>query len=580
MKSRKHPSLFLPCSRAELEKQGISRPDVILVSGDAYIDSPYCGVAVIGRVLQDAGFSVGLIPQPDVRSSRDICALGEPRLFWGVSGGCVDSEVANYTALGKPRRSCDFTPGGKNTRRPDRALIVYTNLIRRFFKHTAPIVLGGLEASLRRVAHYDQRTDSIRRSVLLDAKADLLVYGMGEKAVLQIAESLHLDQGLQGIPGTCEMGKELPAGYFRLPAFEEVQKDPRAFAEMFRQFYVRAMQDHGPGLAQWHGKRCVLQHPPAGPMSRAELDYIQELPFMHDAHPDCKAQGEIKALQTIQDSILTHRGCYGECSFCSIAVHQGRRIISRSRQSILREAGRLAARPGFKGVLKDVGGPTANMYASGCKRLSRGEPCLDRSCIGHHGVCAELKSGHKAQMRLLQELQSLPGVKRVQVASGVRYDLILADHSFGRQYLEQLVKSHVSGQLKIAPEHSQEHVLELMNKPAAQQAEQFVRLFQEICSKAGKRLYLSCYVIAAHPGCSLEDMQSFLRFARSRLHFVPEQVQIFTPLPGTRATVMYHSGLDPVSGRQVSREKSLQGKKRQKEVLFGKTSRGRKGRGK
>ncbi|MGM0425520.1 MAG: YgiQ family radical SAM protein [Thermodesulfobacteriota bacterium] len=579
MKSGKYPSLFLPCSRIELGKQGISRPDVILVSGDAYIDSPYCGVAVIGRVLQDAGFSVGIIPQPDLQTGRDICAWGEPRLFWGVSGGCVDSEVANYTALGKPRRSCDFTPGCKNTRRPDRALIAYTNLIRRFFKATVPIVLGGLEASLRRIAHYDLRKDNIRRSVLLDSKADLLVYGMGERPALQIARVLDKGRGLQGIPGTCEMGKEVPEGYLRLPAFEEVQNDPGAFAEMFRQFYVRAMQDHGPGLAQAYGNRYLLQHPPAGPMTRSELDHIQELPFMHDAHPDCKAKGEIKALQTIQDSIVTHRGCYGECSFCSIAVHQGRRIISRSRQSILREAERMASSPGFKGVLKDVGGPTANMYASGCKRLNRGEPCLDRSCIGYQGICPELKPGHKAQMRLLQDLEALPGVKRVQVASGVRHDLVLADRSFGRQYLEQLLKRHVSGQLKIAPEHSKEQVLELMNKPAAEQAAQFVRLFEQVCASVGKRLYLSCYVIAAHPGCKLEDMRQFLEFAKSRLHFVPQQVQIFTPLPCTRSTVMYHSGLDPVSGREVSSERGLQGKKQQKEVLFDKASRGRKGRG-
>jgi uncharacterized radical SAM protein YgiQ len=300
---------------------------------------------------------------------------------------------------------------------------------------------------------------------------------------------------------------------------------------------------------------------------------------MHDAHPDFKAKGEIKALQTIQNSILTHRGCYGECSFCSIAVHQGRRIISRSRQSILREAKRMASSPGFKGVLKDVGGPTANMYASGCKRLSRGEPCQKRSCIGYQGVCPELKPGHKAQMRLLQDLEALPGVKRVQVASGVRHDLILADKSFGRQYLEQLLKRHVSGQLKIAPEHSQEHVLELMNKPPAEQAAQFVRQFEEVRSKLNKNLHLSCYVVAAHPGCSLEDMQSFLRFARSKLHFVPEQVQIFTPLPSTRSTAIYYSGLDPESGRQVSSEKSLQGKKRQKEILFGKTFRGSRGKG-
>lgn len=567
--------MYLTLSRNELEKKRVSQLDVILVSGDAYIDSPYCGVAVIGRILQNAGFSVGLIPQPDVKSSLDISALGEPRLFWGVSGGCVDSEVANYTALGKPRRTCDFTPGGRNVKRPDRALIAYTNLIRRYFKNTVPVVLGGLEASLRRIAHYDQRTDSIRRSVLLDSKADLLVYGMGERAALKIAWALYNGQSLQNIPGTCEMSKKAPKGYYQLSGFSKVKKDPRAFADMFKQFYERAMQDFGPGLIQKYQDRYLLQHPPSAPLNQDDLDRIHELPFMHDAHPDCSAQGEIKALQTIQNSIVTHRGCYGECSFCSIAVHQGRRIISRSRQSILREARNLASRPRFNGIIKDVGGPTANMYASGCKRLSKGEPCANRSCIGYQGVCSKLRFGHKSLMRLLRELAAVPGVQRVYVSSGLRHDLALADENYGLQYLEHLVRYNISGQLKIAPEHSANQVLELMNKPRAEHTVRFVRFFQNICFRVGKRVYLSCYVMAAHPGCTLGHMRQFLQFARSMLHFVPEQVQIFTPLPSTRSTVMYHSGLDPFSGREISREKNLQGKKRQKEILFRKDSKGK-----
>lgn len=559
--------MFLAQSKAELLQKGALQPDVILISGDAYIDSPYCGVAIIGRILEDAGFSVGLISQPDIYTGRDIAALGAPRLFWGVSGGCVDSEVANYTALGKPRRTCDFTPGGRNIKRPDRAVLVYSNLIRRHFKNTAPIVLGGLEASLRRIAHYDFRSDSIRRSLLLDSKADLLVYGMGEKAALAVAAALDQGRGLENIPGTCEVAYQAPQHYFELPAYEQVKNDPRAYADMFRQFYIRAVQTAGPGMVQRYQRRYLLHHPPAAPLSRAELDHIHGLSYMHDAHPASKAQGSIKALQTIQDSIVTHRGCYGECSFCSIAVHQGRRIINRSRRSILDEAHKMTLRPGFSGTLKDVGGPTANMYASGCKMLTKGEPCLERSCIGFQGVCSGLQQGHKAQMRLLQDLLALPGIEKVFVASGVRHDLVLADQKYGLQYLRQLAARHISGQLKIAPEHSVEEVLELMNKPPAEQTSEFVRIFKNITARTGRKLYLSCYVIAAHPGCTYRHMQQFLDFARSSLHFVPEQVQIFTPLPLTRSTVMFHSGLDPFSNQKVSSEKTQKARNRQKQVL-------------
>ncbi len=562
-------SMHLPCTRAELQQRGVHRPDIILVSGDAHIDSPYCGVAVVGRVLEDAGFIVAVLPQPDTQSSQDICSLGEPRLFWGISAGCVDSEVANYTALGKPRRTCDFTPGGKNIKRPDRACIVYSNLIRRYFKNTVPLVLGGLEASLRRIAHYDFRSNRIRRSLLLDAKADLLVYGMGEKSVLEIARRLNTGYSLQAVPGTCEVSKQRPESYFELPALEQVQEDSKSYARMFRQFYQRAVQEFGPGLVQRHQDRYLVHHPPASLMSRSELDYIHELFLGHDAHPVCKSQGRIKALETIQDSIITHRGCYGECSFCSIALHQGRKIISRSRESILREARRLVARPGFKGTLQDVGGPTANMYGSGCKRLARGEPCLDRACIGYQGVCKQLKPGHKAGIRLLRELQALPGVHKVIVASGLRHDLVLADKRYGLDYLRQLAGKHVSGQLKIAPEHSVDHILQLMNKPPAGQTAEFARIWNRMAgSGPQKKLFLSCYVIAAHPGCSEQDMRHFLDFARSRLHFIPQQVQIFTPLPCTRSTVMYHSGLDPFSGREVRSEKSQKGKEQQKNILL------------
>jgi len=572
--------MYLPLTPQELARKGATRPDVILVSGDTYIDSPYCGVAVIGRVLEDAGYSVALVPQPDTESSRDIAALGEPRLFWGVSGGCVDSEVANYTALGKPRRQCDFTPGGENTLRPDRASIVYTNLIRRHFKNTAPIVLGGLEASLRRIAHYDFRSGRVRRSLLIDAKSDLLVYGMGEQAALTIARRLDSGSEISNIPGTCVVANSPPEGYSRLPAFETVRDDRQAFARMYHSFYRLASDPGSPGLTQPHGDKYLVHHPPQPMMSQEELDRIHELPFRHEPHPGCRRQGEIRALDTIRDSLITHRGCYGECSFCAIALHQGRTVISRSTESILREAEGLARREGFSGTIRDAGGPTANMYASGCSRLRRGSPCTDRHCIGHHGVCSRLEPGHAEQMRLLRRLENIPGVERVFVSSGVRHDLLLADGQNGRAYLEQLAARHISGQLKIAPEHSVDSVLELMNKPQISTVSEFLDLFRKTVKKKGLSLHLSCYVIAAHPGCHEKDMKRFLDFARSELRFIPRQVQIFVPLPSTRSTVMYHCGLDPFSGREVSCVRSVAGKSKQKRVLLSGPPNKRRGGGK
>ena len=559
--------MFLPASRAELKERSISRPDVILVTGDAYIDSPYCGVAVIGRVLQAAGYSVAVIPQPHTDSPADIAALGEPRLFWGISAGCVDSEVANYTPLGKPRRSCDFTPGGRNDRRPDRASIVYTNLVRRHFKNTVPIVLGGIEASLRRIAHYDFRSDSVRRSLLLDAKADLLVYGMGERAVLDIAAALSHGQHVEAVPGTCIVAKKPPDTYETLPRFESVRKDKKAFASMFNLFYTCNTRKSAPGLVQQHGDRYLVHHPPARPLSREELDRIHELPFQHDAHPACRAQGEIRALDTIRDSIVTHRGCFGECSFCAIALHQGRSVLSRSKESILREAKSLSQRKGFRGTIKDVGGPTANMYKASCPRLDELEPCQEKSCIGYHGICHRLRLGHDRQMELLREIENIPGVKNVFVSSGIRFDLILADARHGRAYLKQLIARHISGQLKIAPEHCVDSVLELMNKPTAEKASRFAALYRELAQKTGKNIHLSCYVISAHPGSSQEHMERFLQFARKHFRFMPEQVQIFTPTPSTRSTTMYWSGLDPFTGRKVWSERRVAGKQKQKEIL-------------
>ncbi len=554
-------------TRSELASKGISRPDVILVTGDAYIDSPYSGIAIIGRVLESAGYSVAVIAQPDISRPEDIAALGEPRLFWGVSSGCVDSEIANYTALGKPRRTCDFTPGGMNSKRPDRACIVYANLIRRHFKNTVPVVLGGIEASLRRIAHYDRRTDRIRRSILPDSKADILVYGMGEFSVLEIAQRLRQGMGLDYIPGTCIMSSSAPDKYIRLPDYAQAADNPRLFTSMFELFYRNSQGPAGKGLVQKYESRYLIHHPPNRLPGRNELDGFYELPFTNEVHPQCASQGKVRAMETIQNSITTHRGCYGECSFCSIAVHQGRSVVSRSLDSIVREARRLAANPGFSGVIRDAGGPTANMYGSGCKRLSLGNPCQDRHCTGFNGVCEKLVQGHGKQKRLLDKLKAVPGVNKVQIASGIRFDLILSDQRHGMGYLEQVIGNHTAGQMKIAPEHCSDHVLQMMNKPGSSLLKEFAGLYRRVAAELKKNVYLSCYAIAAHPGCRIEDMRSFLRFSRSNLRFSPEQVQIFTPGPSTRSTAMYCTGIDPFTGLKIWSEKSIKGKQQQKDIM-------------
>jgi uncharacterized radical SAM protein YgiQ len=557
---------FLPTTRAELDERGWERPDVVLVSGDSYIDSPFIGVAVIGRVLEQAGFRVGIIAQPDVNSADDITRLGEPRLFWGVTGGSVDSLVANTTANKKRRRTDDYTPGGLNNRRPDRAVIVYSNLIRRYFKSTRPIVLGGIEASLRRVAHYDFWSDSLRRSILFDAKADFLLYGMAEKSVLALARALDAGADITGLPGLCTIAKTPPPGYLALPSYEEVVNDKSAFISMFHAFYQNMDPHYARGLVQRHSDRYLVQNPPAQQLSQAELDGIYALPFQRGQHPYYEQQGPVKALDTIRFAISTHRGCYGECNFCAIAIHEGRTVYWRSADSIVAEAEAITRLPGFKGYITDVGGPTANMYGIECrKKLDRGD-CADRRCL-FPTICPALKPDHQAQIELLRRLRQVPGVKRVFVASGIRYDMVLADAKHGREYLKEIVNDHVSGQLKVAPEHSEDHVLEKMGKPGRAALLKFKALFDELSRQAHKDQYLTYYLIAAYPGCSEADMRRLKQFTSRELHISPEQVQIFTPAPSTYGSLMYYTGLDPFTGQRLSVEKKSSGRERQKKVM-------------
>jgi uncharacterized radical SAM protein YgiQ len=542
--------------------------DIILVTGDAYIDSPFMGVALIGKYLVDSGFRVGVIAQPDISSATDIRRLGEPELFWGVSGGSIDSMVANRTASGKRRRKDDYTPGGRNERRPDRAAIVYANLIRQHFKSTSPVVLGGIEASLRRVAHYDFWSDKIRRSILVDSKADYLLYGMAEKAAGELAETLKKGGDPTRIRGLSFISKTKPDDALEMPSFEEVEGDKALFAEMFKIFYDSNDPVTAKTLTQAYGPRFLVQNPPAVSLTTEELDRIHGLSFERDAHPEALKEGEVRALETIRFSISTHRGCYGECSFCAIGVHQGRLITSRSKESIIEEATVLTKHPKFKGRIEDVGGPTANMYGFECDKKIKKGSCIDINCVMPE-VCKLLPIDHGPQIELLRELREVEGVKKVVVASGLRYDMIMADKLRGEEYLRELVTHHVSGQMKVAPEHSEDEVLRLMEKPGTETLLKFRELFYKFTEEAEKEQYLTYYLIAAHPGSTNEDMQSLRRFCQSKLKNLPEQVQLFTPTPSTYSTLMYWTGVDPKTSEPCFVERSTKGREAQKDVITG-----------
>lgn len=558
--------MFLPTTQAELKKLKWDKLDIILITGDVYIDSPFSGVSVIGHLLLDAGFRVGIIAQPDPGSSDDISRLGEPELFWGITGGCMDSLVANYTATKKKRRSDDLTAGGKNNRRPDRACVVYANLIRRYFKDTRPLVLGGIEASLRRIAHYDYWSDSIRRSILFDARADFLVYGMAEKAILELATALQNHRDTQDIRGICYIAAQKPDDFLELPAFEEAAADKNAFAAMFNLFYKNNDPLTARGMVQRHGPRFLIHNPPQPALTTSELDMIYALNFARAVHPFYQASGKVQAMDTIRFSITSHRGCFGECNFCSIGVHEGRAVISRSENSVISEAQKLAALPDFKGYILDVGGPSANMYGMNCRRKQTQGGCPHKRCLYPH-VCANLNVDHEKQINLLRRLRKIKGVRKVFVASGIRYDLLLADKKHCLNYMQELVAHHISGQLKVAPEHTSEKILKIMGKPGIEALLEFKAIFEKLNRDAGCRQFLTYYFIAAHPGCTDGDMRDLKAFASRKLKIHPRQVQIFTPTPSTYSSLMYWTGIDPATGGKIFVEKDAGKKQKQKDII-------------
>ena len=560
--------MFLPTTMEEVKKLGWNYLDIILISGDTYIDSSYNGSALIGKWLYKHGFKVGIIAQPDINSDVDIKRLGEPKLYWAVSAGCVDSMVANYTATKKKRRSDDFTPGGENTRRPDRASIAYTNLIKRHFKNSeVPIVLGGIEASLRRITHYDYWSNNLRRPLIFDAKADILSYGMGEKSMLELARAIRDKKDWRDIRGLSYISKEIKEGYLELPSYENCVKDKKEFIKAFETFYHNCDSILAKGLYQKCGDRYLIQNPPSENFSSRELDAIYSMEFERDVHPYYKKMGEVRALDTIKTSVTTHRGCYGECNFCAIAIHQGRTVISRTEDSIVDEIKEITKMKKFKGNIADVGGPTANMYQVECKKKLKFGACQDRRCL-YPQKCPALKIDHSKQVDLLKRLKGIDKIKKIFIASGIRYDMILDDKKCGQMYMEEIIKDHVSGQMKIAPEHTEDKVLSLMGKQGKASLKEFKEKFYQINKKLGKKQFLTYYLIAAHPGCNEKDMLDLKRFASAELRVNPEQVQIFTPTPSTYSTLMYYTEMDPFTGKKLFVEKDNGKKQKQKDILI------------
>lgn len=568
-------SQFLPTTPQELKELGWDRCDVILISGDAYVDSPYIGVAVVGRILQSIGLRVGIIAQPELKSDIDIKRLGEPRLFWGVSGGSVDSMVANYTASKKFRKSDDYTPGGVNNRRPDRAVLAYTNLIRQYFKNTVPIVLGGIEASLRRITHYDYWDDKLRRPILFDSKADYIIYGMGENAIKELAIAIQKGRSPKEIRSVCYISNEPKDDFLQLPSHDECLKDKERYIDLFDMFYDNNDPLSAKGLCQKVDTRYLIQNPPCYYLNEPQMDEIASLPYTRQPHPYYAKDGKIKCLETIGYSITTHHGCWGECNFCAIGVHQGRTIRTRSEKSIISEVISYTKEPNFKGIINDLGGASANMYGYECGKKTDHGTCTHQRCVDNKRLCRQMKVDHSRLIDLMRNVRKIRGVKKAFVQSGIRYDIIAKDKKYGETYLRELVNHHISGQMKIAPEHTEDRVLALMGKPSKQSLIEFKRLFDKVNGTKENKKYLTYYLIAAHPGCDAKDMKNLKNFTTNELHINPEQAQIFTPTPGTYSAVMYYTGLDPKSKKPIFVEKNMAKKEEQKAIVVAKDSFGK-----
>ena len=541
-----------------MESRGWDWYDILLVTGDAYVDHPSFGCAVIGRVLEEAGYRVAVLAQPAWQDASAFAAMGRPEVGVFIGAGNLDSMVAHYTAA-KKRRSEDFySPGRKAGLRPDRACVVYANRAREAFPGV-PILLGGMEASLRRFAHYDYWEDKVRRSVLLDARADILVYGMGEKATREAADRLRDGRPLRGIRGTCVVEKAAPKEAVMLPSFEDAASDKEKYARATRLEHAEHDPVRGRILCQPHGDRFLVAFPPAMPLTTAELDAVAALPYTREPHPMYEPMGGVPAIDEVRFSVIHNRGCFGGCNFCALAFHQGRMVTSRSHESVIREVEAMTKHPLWKGYVSDVGGPTANFRAPSCKKQLKDGMCPLKHCLAP-APCRELIADHRDYLALLRKLRAIPGVKKVFVRSGVRFDYALYDK--GSPFLSELVRYHVSGQLKVAPEHCVDSVLGYMGKPPSRVYEQFMQKYQSLNERYGKDQFVVPYLMSSHPGSTLQDAVSLAVYLKKH-NARPEQVQDFYPTPGTMSTCMYYTGIDPVTMKEVyvarsPREKAMQ----------------------
>ena len=543
---------FLPISRADMEKRGWDRCDFVYVIGDAYVDHPSFGHAIISRVLENAGYRVGIISQPGWRCPESILALGEPRLAFLVTGGNMDSMVNHYTVSKRRRPSDAFTPGGVMGRRPDYATVVYCNLIRQSFPRK-PVLIGGIEASLRRLAHYDYWSDSLKRSILLDSQADLLMYGMGERSVVQEADALAggLDiKDITFVDGTVYRAQSLDQVYdcLMLPSYEALLSDRKRYAESFYTQYCNTDPFSAKRLAEPYGEGCfIVQNPPQKPLSTDEMDRVYALPYQRDAHPSYEAMGGVAAIGEVRFSLTSNRGCFGGCSFCALTFHQGRIVQVRSHDSIAAEAARMTREKDFKGYIHDVGGPTANFRHPSCQKQLEKGVCPQRQCL-FPTPCKNLFVDHRDYLTLLRRLRAIPGVKKVFVRSGIRFDYLLCDKD--DTFLRELVRHHVSGQLKVAPEHISDPVLSMMGKPPNSVYRRFLEKYRRLNQEMGKKQYVVPYLMSSHPGSTLKDAVALAEYLRD-LGYMPEQVQDFYPTPSTISTAMYYTGLDPRTMKPV-----------------------------
>lgn len=558
---------FMPISKEDMRERGIDQLDFVYILGDAYVDHPSFGAAIITRLLEHHGYTVGVIAQPNWKDPKSVLRLGLPKLAWLVSAGNIDSMVAHYTVAKRPRADDAYSAGGKNGKRPDRAATVYCNLCRNAAPEI-PVLCGGLEVSLRRFAHYDYWSNTVMPSVLVDTRADLLMYGMGEHSMIEIADRLAAGEDvktIRDVRGTCYLcdPRETPYGAVQCPSFKEVSENKELYAKSCRIQYDQQDEVYGKTIIQRHGDKMLVQNPPALSLTTAELDEVYSLPYERAYHPCYEKEGGVPSIEEVRFSVTHNRGCFGFCNFCSIALHQGRRVTVRSEESVLEEARKLTEMDGFKGYIHDVGGPTANFRGPSCEKQLKYGLCKGKKCLAP-SPCKNLHVDHTEYLHILREMRKIPKIKKVFIRSGIRYDYLIEDKD--EAFMRELIEYHISGQLKVAPEHCSAAVLDKMGKPHIEAYKRFQKKFYEITGQKGKEQYLVPYLMSSHPGSALKDAVELAMFLKEN-HIHPEQVQDFYPTPGTLSTCMFYTGLDPYTLEPVYVAKKPEEKAMQRVLL-------------